>query len=237
MEVDVNEFLKQFSAEELASRGILRGGSRLLNNGSVSPLIELMAERGISRLEAPERRWFLTANREFQNPYSMEAKSGRVEELANPGNVFNEQNTSINPHYAGAIGPEIDDEEGGSTQRAFGLERDLQKALRDNIGQLEPGLKIVDGGTEQTVAAGRIDITAEDTEGCRVVIELKAGQADLRSIGQLLSYMGSLDNDPSRPIRGILVAKEFPPNLVMAAKAVPNLSLKAYSIQFSFRER
>ena len=235
--VDVGEFLKQFPVEELVSRGILNGGTCLLNYRSVSPLRKLMAERGVSRLEAPGRRWFLTVDGEFENPYSNEARAGRVEELAKPGNVFNEQNTSINPHYAGGIGPEIAEGEEGSTQRSFGLERDLQKALSDNIEQLEPGLEIVDRGTEQTVAAGRIDITAKDTEGCRVIIELKAGPADLRSIGQLLSYMGSIDDEPSRPIRGILVASEFPPNLIMAAKAVPNLSLRVYSFQFSFSER
>src|SRR5947209_8382221 len=44
----------------------------------------------------------------------------------------------------------------------FGLERDLQNALRSHIEQLEPGLRISDGGTEQAVASGgRIDITAE----------------------------------------------------------------------------
>lgn len=236
MAEDVREFLKRFTADELVSRGVLRGGTRLLNNGSVSPLTELMAEHDISRLEASERRWFLTTDGDFQNPLSSEAESGRVEDLYNPGNVFNQQNTSINPHYAGGLGPEIVEGEERPTQRSFGLERDLQKALRDNIEQLEPGLKIVDGGTEQTIEAGRIDITAEDTEGRRVVIELKAGPADLRSIGQVLSYMGSPSDSPGRPIRGILVASDFPSNVTMAAKAVPNLSLKAYSFQFSFRE-
>jgi hypothetical protein len=56
----------------------------------------------------------------------------------------------------------------------FGLERDLQTALRKNIEQLEHGLKIIDGGKEQRVAAGYIDITAEDEHGNTVVIELKA---------------------------------------------------------------
>ena len=60
------------------------------------------------------------------------------------------------------------------TLPAFGLERDLQKALRANIGQLETGLKIVDGGTEKNVPAGRIDITAEDPGGTTVVIEVRA---------------------------------------------------------------
>ena len=237
MEIDVKDFLNQFSAEELVRRGILRGGTRLLNNGSVSPLISLMTERNVTRLEAPERGWFLTSDGEFQNQLSTEAKSGRVQDLNNPGNVFNEQNTSINPHYLGYRVPELIPEEESSTEFKFGLERDLQRALRANIAQLEPGLKIIDDGVERTVQAGRIDISAEDSDGCLVVIELKAGTAELSSIGQLLSYMGSVNDNPGRPIRGILVAQDFDPRLVMAAKAVSNLSLRAYSFQFSFSER
>ncbi len=47
-------------------------------------------------------------------------------------------------------------------ETTFGLERDLQIALRSNIEQIEQGLKIIDEGKEQTTEAGRIDITAED---------------------------------------------------------------------------
>ena len=147
--------------------------------------------------------------------------------------MFNEQNTSINPHYAGRQPPEDD----GSGEAAFGLERDLQRALRASIGQLAAGLTIVDGGTEKTVDAGRIDITAEDPDGTTVVIELKAGKADLRAIGQILSYMATVSTEPNRRIRGILVAGDFDDRAVMAAGAVPNLSLKAYSFQFTFSDR
>ena len=124
------------------------------------------------------------------------------------GNVFNQQNTSINSHYVGGTGPELDDRD-DSDELKFGLERDLQRALRANIEQLEPGLKVIDGGVERSIEAGRIDITAEDSDGCLVVIELKAGRAELTAIGQLLSYMGSVDNESNRPIRGILVANDF----------------------------
>ena len=231
-ETHIKEFLNQFSVDELTKRGILRGNTRLLNNGSVSPLIGLMADRNVSRLLTPERDWFLTSEGEFQNPLSAEAKSGRVDDLVNPGNVFNQQNTSINPHYGGSKGPELDNQE-DSAELKFGLERDLQKALRANIEQLEPGLKIIDGGAERSVQVGKIDITAEDADGRLVVIELKAGRAELPSIGQLLSYMGSVNSDSNQPVRGILVAGDFHPRLVMAARAVADITLVAYSFQFS----
>lgn len=115
----------------------------------------------------------------------------------------------------------------------FGLERDLQLALRSNIGQLEKELKIVDGGKEQTVDSGHIDITAQDHSGVVVVIELKAGTVDREAIGQILSYMGDVAQS-KRSVRGILVAGDFSSRAVSAARAVPNLQLKKYSFQFTF---
>jgi RecB family endonuclease NucS len=114
------------------------------------------------------------------------------------------------------------------------LERDLQKALRTNIEQLEPGLKIADGGTERTVEAGRIDITAEDRAGKLVVIELKAGMASPDSLTQVLAYMAALEEEEQKPVRGMLVAGDFHDRLVLAARKVPDLQLKQYSFSFSF---
>ncbi len=119
-------------------------------------------------------------------------------------------------------------------ETTFGLERDLQIALRSNIEQLEQGLKIIDGGKEQTTEAGRIDITAEDQQGAIVVIELKAGAATPACIAQILSYMGALSESKQKSVRCILVAGYFPPRVVLAARAVPNLQLKKYSFSFSF---
>ncbi len=209
----------------------------MLNNGSVSPLVNLMADWKVTRLVAPERDWFLSSDREFQNPLSNEAQSGRVENLGNRGNVFNLQNTSINPHFLGGKGHELNTMEDDSSELKFGLERDLQNVLRANIQQLESRLKLVDGGAEKSVEAGRIDITAEDADGCLVVIELKAGEADLRSIGQLQAYMGSVvSEEPDRCVRGILIANKFDHRVVAAARVVPKLSLMAYSFKFSFKQ-
>ena len=130
--------------------------------------------------------------------------------------------------------PSEADEVIDAMETTFGLECDLQIALRSNIQQLEQGLKIIDEGKEQTTEAGRIDITAEDKEGAIVVIELKAGAATPACITQILSYMGALSEAEQKPVRGILVAGDFPSRLVFAARAVPNLQLKKYSFRFSF---
>lgn len=116
----------------------------------------------------------------------------------------------------------------------FGLERDLQSALRANISQLESGLEITDGGKERKTDAGWLDITAKDLKGNVVVIELKAGPASPDVIAQVLAYMGAVAETDKKPVRGILVAGDFHKRVVWAARAVPNLELKKYSFQFTF---
>lgn len=123
-----------------------------------------------------------------------------------------------------------------ATEVTFGLERDLQAALRANIGQLESGLKVIDDGKERVTEAGRIDITAKDSHGNIVVIELKAGTATPQVIAQVLAYMGAVAETDGKPARGILVAGDFHKRVVLATRAVPNLQLRRYSFQFSFEE-
>lgn len=155
--------------------------------------------------------------------------------------------TPVDPewHEKGRI---IDDD--GDVQQAaeeaveltFDIERDLQRVLRDNIEQLEPGLKITDGGKEKVVAVGKIDITAEDRNGVAVVIELKTVEADHSAIGQILAYMGDLaaDKKPTGAdrstagVRGILVAKDFSQKAIAAARVVHSLQLKKYNFKFAF---
>ena len=181
------------------------------------------------------RRWQVAAQAKGVEPVD-EPLVDVPDSISKQGTVSNEQNTSFSPLYYQHLSDELDSEEENTDQLNFGLEKDLQRALRANIQQLESGLEIVDGGVEKSIEAGRIDITAEDSQGCLVVIELKTGMADLRSVGQVLSYMSSVSEDPSRRVRGILVANDFDGRVIMAARKVPDLSLVAYSFQFSFSE-
>ena len=237
---EIREFLES-TEEELLKRRVLRGKTLLLQGPSVDLLLGLMREHDITRLETHRGDWWLSENGEFYNPKSDEQlKQGHVDRLKKRGNVFNEQNVAINPHYRKKYGENQDaagSANGHSEEYTFSLEPDLQRVLRANIEQLEPRLKIIDGGTERTVGVGRIDITAEDGSGSLVVIELKAVTAEHRDVSQLLSYMGSIENPQAKPIRGVLVAPDFHPRTVSAANAVSNISLKAYSIQFTFEDR
>ena len=124
-----------------------------------------------------------------------------------------------------------------SSKQSISLERDLQATLRESIGQLEPGLEIIDEGAERSVESGFIDITAKDRAGITVVVELKTGTASQRAIAQILSYMGDvLNEEGGSTVRGILVASDFDSRARSAARMVPNLQLKRYKVEFSFTD-
>ena len=144
----------------------------------------------------------------------------------------NGDNGTNPPGTEGADGPT---DEGGVTGQRMGLERDLQAALRFKIEQLDPGLTVIDDGAERSVDSGFIDITAQDSSGTTVVIELKAGVAGQRAVAQILSYMGDVGEEDGA-VRGILVAAEFDAKAKAAARMVPSLILRKYSVRFSFSE-
>ena len=123
----------------------------------------------------------------------------------------------------------------GVTGQRMGLERDLQAALRSKIEQLDPGLTVIDGGAERSVDSGFIDITARDSSGATVVIELKAGVAGQKAVAQILSYMGDVAEEDS-DVRGILVASGFDAKALAASRMVPSLILRKYSVRFAFSD-
>ena len=119
----------------------------------------------------------------------------------------------------------------------IGLERDLQATLRLKIDQLEQGLIITDDGAERSVDSGFIDITCRDESGKTVVIELKAGVAGQRAVAQILSYMGDISfEEQDGVVRGILIASDFDTKAKAAARMVPTLILRKYSVKFTFAD-
>ncbi len=128
------------------------------------------------------------------------------------------------------------------TATALSFERDLENSLSANIGQLETGLEIYNkddliGLQLDTGAVGRIDILAKDANGRLVVIELKAGEASDKVCGQLLRYMGWVKREiaeEGQEVRGIIVANSFKEQLKYAVEALPTVTLKRYSINFSY---
>lgn len=118
----------------------------------------------------------------------------------------------------------------------FRYEKELQEAVRVQIGTLEPGLVIIDGGTEKVVPTGRIDILARDTSGRTVVVELKAGLCPKGAIEQLLGYASDIDDASADHLlsRAILIAGEFSDRTLAAAKRIEGLKLMTYGINVSF---
>ncbi|MCY4419828.1 MAG: endonuclease NucS [Gammaproteobacteria bacterium] len=127
--------------------------------------------------------------------------------------------------------------------RKFAFERDLQNYLAQNLGLLEPGLKLYedeDGvftGIEFPAGQRRIDILAVGTDGAYVVIETKVSRAYDRVVGQILRYMswikGNLAGEAS--VRGIIVASEISEDLILATAFVENIRLVEYEISFSLK--
>lgn len=129
---------------------------------------------------------------------------------------------------------ENEDESEEAQDLTFGLEKDLQRALRLNIQSLEEGLEITDGGSERHTEAGFIDILARDGQGRLVIIELKAPIAKPEVIAQTLAYMQAVQSKDQCEVRGIIIASDFVERVKLAAKQIPNLKLIQYSFQFNF---
>lgn len=108
----------------------------------------------------------------------------------------------------------------------------------ENPGRTEPGLRLYEmgerSGVEFPVEGGFIDILAIDRNEKFVVIELKVGQGRNRAIGQLLYYMGWVDNHLGNgPCRGMIIAKEIPEDLIIATQRVPGVAMYRYSLSVS----
>ena len=135
-------------------------------------------------------------------------------------------------YFVGDLAIDIEDVHVAATQ-TFGLELDMQKALRAHIDQFDPHLRIIDGGKERHVETGYIDILAQDDAGSLVVIELKAGDAPESAVTQVLSYIAALRAEEDRDVRGILVAGGFPKKVRFAARAC-GIQLVTYEFSFTF---
>jgi RecB family endonuclease NucS len=132
-------------------------------------------------------------------------------------------------------------EAGVEAAREFAFERDLRNYLVKNLALIEAGLRLYDEegitGVEFPVGGRFIDILAIDKDGCYVVVELKVSRGYDRVVGQLLRYVGWVEQnmETSQPVRGIIVAKEITSDLKLAASRVSGVRLIEYEISFKLR--
>lgn len=87
----------------------------------------------------------------------------------------------------------------------MGSEAEMQRALANDPGIIEPGLTLID--IELPTDVGGIDLLAEDEAGRLVVVELKRGKATHEAVHQLSRYVDSVRAiSNGRPVRGVLAA-------------------------------
>jgi len=132
------------------------------------------------------------------------------------------------------VGEELDMAVEEPVRVSLTLEHDLEEFLSRNLGAVEEGLKLVE--RQKQIPIGRIDILAEDKNGNLVVMELKAGLADEKSLTQLLSYLSYFKDNVDKNARGLLIANDFSIKVKYAVKLVPDVKLIKYKVKFEFEE-
>lgn len=135
----------------------------------------------------------------------------------------------------------------GRPQR-FGLERHLQEFLRDNWDQTELGKEWIlyseqgdpEAGYEYPCNVGRIDLLARHrTRKDWLVIELKRDQTGDATLGQVLRYMGWVGTEMAQPgeaVKGLIIAQDVDSRLTYALKAVRNVTLQTYEVEFHLHQ-
>jgi hypothetical protein len=119
----------------------------------------------------------------------------------------------------------------------FAYESDLRDFLAKNLQLLEPGLRLYQDegitGIEFPAGGRMIDILAVDAQNNFVVIELKVSRGYDRVVGQLLRYMAWISEnhaEPNQKVRGVIVAREISPDLVLACSLVSGVELCEYEL-------
>ncbi len=226
-------------------------GSKLAGKDAISRAKGICARCGVRKIVNALPRGTTGGEASPHVASASEAQRARIITLLGEGQLDREEIASevgVSPGVVSAIKAHISmgtygglgtsdaatDELIGASEVAFGLERDLHIALPSDIERLEPGLRILDEGRGRTTDAGQIEITASDADGATVVIELKAGTAAPEALTQLLAYMGAIGGEEQAAVRGILIAGDFHPRIVHAAKAIPNVQLSRYRFRFTF---
>jgi restriction system protein len=130
---------------------------------------------------------------------------------------------------------------------AFALEKHLEDFLIFNWASTDLGKKydlVTDEGVvvaqQYQSDTGPIDILAISKDKAEyLVIELKKGKASDVVVGQILRYMGFVNQDlavKGESVRGIVIALEDDLRLKNALSMVPNVSFYRYQIEFKLHE-
>lgn len=137
-----------------------------------------------------------------------------------------------------------EDEDNGEDTAAeaheFAYENDLKNFLASNLAVIRPALNVYqDGditGIEFPVGNRRIDILAVENENEFVVIELKVSKGYDRAVGQLLRYMGWIEQnlaEPGQKVKGMIIARSISEDLRLATSRISDVELYEYTLSIS----
>ena len=126
---------------------------------------------------------------------------------------------------------------------AFAMEKHLEDFLVQNWSRTELAneYKIyqADGervGQQYATDTGPIDILAiSKDKKTLLVVELKKGRASDMVVGQILRYMGYVQEElaePGQTVKGIIIALEDDPRIRRALAMVPNIEFYRYQVSF-----
>lgn len=189
---------------------------------AIGGLDEAIGTRGIEAVS----KWGKTATEPPFDSYGSNARSALKRYLAFKLDPSSTSDADID---ASADPAEVD-----VPGSIFGVEREMQAAVRRQLSQIEQGLRADDAGFETTTATGRVDILARDQQGTLVAIELKAGPCTAGALEQVLGYAQALSDERAERVRAMLIASSFPDRIVAAAKRAADVQLFAYSFVMSF---
>ena len=119
---------------------------------------------------------------------------------------------------------------------AFALEKHLEEFLIHNWKQTELGKEYDLEGQQYPVDTGRIDILAiSKDKKILLVIELKKGRASDSVVGQILRYMGYVQEELAenhQKVKGIIIAHEDDPRIRRALSVTTNIEFYKYKVSF-----
>jgi predicted RNA-binding protein len=128
------------------------------------------------------------------------------------------------------------------SESQFALEAHLEEFIDNNWRHIDFGADLLryaadeQSGRQFPAGAWSIDFLCTDkSNGDFVVIELKRGRSSDSAVGQVLRYIGWVDENlakPSQKTRGIIIAKDVDDALRYAVKGLINVSVLTYKVDF-----
>lgn len=143
--------------------------------------------------------------------------------------------------------PTIQPDDADILAQRFGLERYLQEFLRDNWPRIslfkgwtlyeEDGEEV---GFEYFTDIGRIDLLAKHKSDPKwLVIELKRGQSSDETVGQVLRYMGWVEQNlalRNEEVMGAIISRTADERMSYALRNTKNVDLWFYEVEFHLNQ-